>query len=356
MVATTVEASFPSELERSVASALLLLASSSPKRESNNSISPESFESFKISDAKSSGGSSTAETSVDEESSRSRAQQLTVVAFVPRFHELKLTISALKYELQIVRKKRSKSIWISNGKKMKSSKPEPSAPASSENASEITTVENSSCLSSGSSVQSCSNETNAVHNLRKSFISGHMGHRAAAILRILSNGSASEVRIRQLLGDSPSTSKALRMLLKQEEVMRFGAGGRADPFIYMKILLTYSVVILKKFHSIISYTYTSLPSSVPSQKDPNVRTVYSLCSNYYGAALDALEGASEKLQAGRYGDLNGAASTISQDVSSCQNAFSFAPSQQIAIASDNKKFDLLSNVFAVVSRILSGSV
>ena len=39
----------------------------------------------------------------------------------------------------------------------------------------------------------------------------HMGHKAAAIMRFLADGSASEVMIRQLLGDSPSTSKALRM-------------------------------------------------------------------------------------------------------------------------------------------------
>lgn len=112
---------------------------------------------------------------------------------------------------QIVRKKRSKSIWISNGKQLKTSKPEPtSGPASSESVSEITT-EASSCLSSSPSVQSFNSETNAADKLRKPVMPSHMGHRAAAILRVLSNGSASEVKIRQLLGDSPSTSKALRM-------------------------------------------------------------------------------------------------------------------------------------------------
>ncbi|KAL7220252.1 hypothetical protein ACSBR2_013170 [Camellia fascicularis] len=38
-----------------------------------------------------------------------------------------------------------------------------------------------------------------------------MRHRAEEIMRLLSNDCASEVRIRQLLGDSPDTSKALRM-------------------------------------------------------------------------------------------------------------------------------------------------
>ncbi|KAK6127350.1 hypothetical protein DH2020_038893 [Rehmannia glutinosa] len=199
MAAKTVKASFPSNLERSVASALLLLSSSSSSSpKSNSSGSPESLESSGFSASKSSGGSSTAEVSVVEESPR--AQQLTVVAFVSGFDELKL---------KIVRKKRSKSIYISSGKKMKTSKPEPiSAPVSSESVSEITT-EASSCLSSSSQI--FSSETNTDDKLKKPVIHGHMGHRAAAIMRVLSNGSASEVRIRQLLGDSPSTSKALRM-------------------------------------------------------------------------------------------------------------------------------------------------
>jgi hypothetical protein len=51
-------------------------------------------------------------------------------------------------------------------------------------------------------------------------------------LEFLSSESSSEVHIRQILGDSPDTSKALRMLLKMEEVKRFGTGGRLDPFIY----------------------------------------------------------------------------------------------------------------------------
>ncbi|EPS68497.1 hypothetical protein M569_06276, partial [Genlisea aurea] len=69
--------------------------------------------------------------------------------------------------------------------------------------------------------------------LKKPGISRDMENRAEAILRILLTGKTSEVKIRQLLGDSPSTSKALRMLLKLDEVKRVGAGGRHDPYIYM---------------------------------------------------------------------------------------------------------------------------
>ncbi|KAL7092873.1 hypothetical protein ACP275_11G009000 [Erythranthe tilingii] len=227
MFSKTVEASFPSNLERTVASALLLLSSSPSKVRSDDSCSPESLESSGFSVSKSSGGSSIAEVTIDDESSC--AKQLTVVAFVPEFHELKL---------KIVRKKRSKSIWISSSKKPKTSKPEPTTSAlsssSSDSVSEITTTGASSCLSSSSSAQSYSSETSAADKLSKAVIPGHMGHRATAILKILSNGTASEVKIRHLLGDSPSTSKALRMLLKSHEVKRFGAGGRTDPYIYMR--------------------------------------------------------------------------------------------------------------------------
>ncbi|KAK1358827.1 hypothetical protein POM88_043301 [Heracleum sosnowskyi] len=43
----------------------------------------------------------------------------------------------------------------------------------------------------------------------------------------------SPTSFRQFLGDSPDTSKALRMLMKQTAVKRSGAGGRSDPYIYM---------------------------------------------------------------------------------------------------------------------------
>lgn len=41
--------------------------------------------------------------------------------------------------------------------------------------------------------------------------SSYMRRQAEKILDFLSRGSSSEVRIRQVLGDSPDTSKALRM-------------------------------------------------------------------------------------------------------------------------------------------------
>ena len=46
---------------------------------------------------------------------------------------------------------------------------------------------------------------------RKQLGSAHIRRRAEAILSLLSGGCSSEIRIRQVLGDNPDTSKALRM-------------------------------------------------------------------------------------------------------------------------------------------------
>ncbi|KAL1824770.1 hypothetical protein ACET3Z_011548 [Daucus carota] len=62
----------------------------------------------------------------------------------------------------------------------------------------------------------------------------HLHRRADSIMNLLAHrGGISKIRIRQFLGDGPDTSKALRMLMKQAVVKRFGAGGRCDPYIYM---------------------------------------------------------------------------------------------------------------------------
>lgn len=53
---------------------------------------------------------------------------------------------------------------------------------------------------------------------------------------LLEETSGSERRIRETFGDNPDTSKALRMLVKQHRVKRFGTGGKADPFVYMALI------------------------------------------------------------------------------------------------------------------------
>ncbi|KAG9457384.1 hypothetical protein H6P81_001892 [Aristolochia fimbriata] len=67
---------------------------------------------------------------------------------------------------------------------------------------------------------------------RRKITGTSLRRRASAILQLLSSGRSSETRIRRELGDSPDTSKALRLLLQLDEVKRYGSGGRRDPFVY----------------------------------------------------------------------------------------------------------------------------
>nr|XP_009783216.1 PREDICTED: uncharacterized protein LOC104231857 [Nicotiana sylvestris] len=130
-------------------------------------------------------------------------------------------------KLKAVRRRRSKSSCISDCLKISSGKPETATSASA-----------SSCVSivdSAASGDISSRETESVWRKMKAIGSAaHMRRRAEAILKVLTcHGCASEVRIRQLLGDSPDTSKALRILLRLDEVKRTGAGGRTDPYVYV---------------------------------------------------------------------------------------------------------------------------
>ncbi|KAF9679638.1 hypothetical protein SADUNF_Sadunf06G0035500 [Salix dunnii] len=158
-----------------------------------------------------------------------RAHKLRIVAIVSRCHEMKP---------KVARKKRSKVNWSSGHQRtVVVAPPEKAVEAS---------TESGSCLSSTSS--SASSARNH-HMKRKGLVmkpardddeepkrirssSRYLCSLAEAILKLLSSGVFSEMRIRQVLGDSPSTSKALRMLLRQDEVKRSGRGGRQDPYIY----------------------------------------------------------------------------------------------------------------------------
>lgn len=106
-----------------------------------------------------------------------------------------------------MQRRRSKSSCISHCLKISSSKPETTTSASA-----------SSCVSIidfAASGDISSRETESVWRKMKAIGSAaHMRRRAEAILKVLTcHGCASEVRIRQLLGDSPDTSKALRISL-----------------------------------------------------------------------------------------------------------------------------------------------
>ncbi|KAL8036941.1 hypothetical protein ABFS82_11G009000 [Erythranthe guttata] len=89
-------------------------------------------------------------------------------------------------------------------------------------------------------------------------------------------------------------------------------------------------------------------------KDPNLKTVYTLCVNYYRSALVEINGARDKLKTGQFGGVNAAANTVSRDSSACIGTFATnAPNKSIPIAKETSDVDYISSVFVVVSRILS---
>ncbi|KAF7804076.1 putative serine-rich protein C1E8.05 [Senna tora] len=219
--------SFPNSQERSAASALLLLCAvppslSSPRSDSDpddlmleGSIDKSCKKSFVSTASKS---SSVSFTSDDDSSEKIRARRVRFCSAVARYRHMKF---------KIAKKSRSKITWTSGDQK-----PDTGL------ASTVSTGTASSCLSSSSSgiysARSLPEPERAGGKHANCVIgSGHLRLRADAIMKLLSGGGSSEVRIRQLLGDSPDTSKALRMLLKLKEVKRSGTGGRHDPYIYM---------------------------------------------------------------------------------------------------------------------------
>ncbi|GMY18897.1 hypothetical protein FCV25MIE_14136 [Fagus crenata] len=240
-------AAFPCPLERTVASALLLLSVSAtppslisppPKfgdqdeslkdgrkrkscreslvlRDSNDLLIKDDVDQ-PGSVSMSCSSSLTSEVSSEE----IRDRRMRLISVMARRHQLKL---------KVVRKSRTKIQYSS-------------VKAPSESVSREV-----SCLSSSSSARSrssCYATTTKARDekswlvregefvKRKHVGSAHIRLRAEAILKFLSVGWFSEVKIRQALGDSPDTSKALRMLVMLEEVKRSGTGGRLDPYIY----------------------------------------------------------------------------------------------------------------------------
>ncbi|KAJ0042637.1 hypothetical protein Pint_17894 [Pistacia integerrima] len=251
----TQEIPFPSPLELTVASALLLLSSpdqqpppshSSPQFDTDGelllkskSYSDEESVSMNESLASTSSGSKRSASWLTSEASSDeiRAHQLRIIAVVARCHEMKLKVySSLWFSLSVLRKSRSKI-----SRKITVAKPPPPT-VKSVSSESLSTEVGSSLSSSASAVTSvrspCVSERRQMmvareKPKRKTGGSTHIQRRADAILKLLSSGGcSSETRIRRFLGDSPDTSKALRMLLKLDEVKRSGTGGRQDPYIY----------------------------------------------------------------------------------------------------------------------------
>ncbi|XP_049400084.1 uncharacterized protein LOC125864213 [Solanum stenotomum] len=258
---------FPSNGEREAASALLLLSaiSPSPLPKSNsiieishkvalgNSNSAMDSDSNSNSNSKSKSSASSILTSVNcsftEARSQSRRMKM-IAAFHEQIVKLKVTISYLQFFAAIVvRQQRSKSFFISDCRQMSSGKPAKTTTSRttfcrstmvSASASSSSCVSTDSVFSGITSAQSLAADR-VIRGKRNSQLTKELNpnappslrRRAEAILRVLSHGSISEIKIRQLIGNSPDTSKALRMLLRQGKVKRSGAGGSSDPYTYV---------------------------------------------------------------------------------------------------------------------------
>lgn len=113
-------------------------------------------------------------------------------------------------------------------------------------------------------------------------------------------------------------------------------------------------IVIDAAISSVAKTTAKIQSLLSVTMDPEIRIVYSVCSDHYRAAARALNAANKKLKSGEYRDLITAASSVSKDATSCRLISSIA-SQRLPTASDNDYLYLISNVFAAVSRILFGS-
>ncbi|PRQ44711.1 hypothetical protein RchiOBHm_Chr3g0482221 [Rosa chinensis] len=234
-------APFPCSSERTAASALLLLTVTPPPPskgclddgdessvvrselgKSKSTISRD--QSFVSGDSKSCCTSSLLAGSREE----IQARTIRMIAFAALHRDVKL---------KAVQKNRSKI--QGGGVKFNSWKTLSGVKVAMTTSFAASTSSESSCLSSAaSSARSRYYEPKAAgiswtnKKKKKQVGSVMLRRKAEAILKLLSQGCYSEVKIRQTLGDSPDTSKALRLLLKFEEVKRTGAGGRRSPYIY----------------------------------------------------------------------------------------------------------------------------
>ncbi|KAL1225573.1 hypothetical protein V5N11_019309 [Cardamine amara subsp. amara] len=235
---------FPTAIERTVASSLLLLSYGSvyfsPTR--SGSVEESSYV-RKWCDE----GSSSLSLTLGSTGSRSSGSALSSDDSFGKSEDRRFKINYTGDQFHLVnfktaRKRRSQVIWGSFNIKPKQSTMNPACDLLSTCSVES---KDESCLSTGSSevssIESRITTRNQKSNeklraegktMKESSRSISIRRRAKDILEFLSSASSSEVQIRQILGDSPDTSKALRMLLKMEEVKRFGTGGRLDPYIY----------------------------------------------------------------------------------------------------------------------------
>ncbi|KAJ8570477.1 hypothetical protein K7X08_037449 [Anisodus acutangulus] len=190
---------FPSRGEREVASALLLLStiSTSPLPISN------SVTEISASNSKGKSSNSSILTVVDGSFVEARSQS----------RRLKMIRDQIM-KLKVVRKRRSKSFFISECRQMSSGKPATATTSQTTFCrSTMISTSSSSCVSTDSVFSARSLAADRLSRQKRDslLMPAYLRRRSESVLRVLSYGSASEVRIRQMIGNSPDTSKALRM-------------------------------------------------------------------------------------------------------------------------------------------------
>ncbi|KAJ1378661.1 putative serine-rich protein C1E8.05 [Sesbania bispinosa] len=229
--------SFPSLEERTVASSLLLLHTrppspsvSTPKFHSDDSNDPvpersSSSKSFRESSVSGSSNKYSSYSHINDHGGSSeedeiKSRSVSFFSATARYHQMKF---------KIARKIRSKVMWTScsGDRKPNAGEEEKVSPVSISGEASSCLSSNSSGISSARSLRYASRAASAIvagmgleppqpppatpHRAKHTVGSPHLRRRGEAILKLLSLGGSSEVKIRQMLGDSPDTSKALRM-------------------------------------------------------------------------------------------------------------------------------------------------
>ncbi|KAK2400570.1 hypothetical protein QL285_050260 [Trifolium repens] len=224
--------SFPSSQERMVASAMLLLhteprfhsisdgaevpqerRSSNSNRFSEISVSSDSDKSSVSSSFLINAGDSS-----DESEDKFRSTPVSFFSATRRYRQM---------EFKIARKMRSKVILTSSsgsGDRKRSSdttvKISPGS-VSGEATSSLSTISSERSLRYANRSRCASATENGIgreapppakkHRVKDAVGTPHLRRRGEVILKLLSHGGSSEGRIREMIGDSPDTSKALRM-------------------------------------------------------------------------------------------------------------------------------------------------
>ncbi|KAG9160365.1 hypothetical protein Leryth_008763 [Lithospermum erythrorhizon] len=177
-------------------------------------------------------------TNLEMEADSRRPKFKAIASFDARYDQVK--------KMKVTSKKRTKAYSVSSGSQIVSSCKKVDdrvSPSGSGSSSAVSCLTNSSGFEF--SVQSTVGlgKAKSSPNMKMDKVikgdtsnkigSGHIRRRADGILKMLATyDKASEVRIREVLGDSPDTSKALRILLRRAQVTRQGVGGRGDPYTY----------------------------------------------------------------------------------------------------------------------------